>query len=183
MMPNQKYDPKIHHRHSIRLKEFDYSQPWSYFITICTYQRECILGEIVDGKMILNGYGKTVQFTWHDLPNHIAAIHLNQYVIMPNHFHGIITIHDQAPDSANLGEGSENGDRQGYLSKPTPKATYQTTLPEIVHNLKSKSTRRINLQRRSQGTPVWQKNYYEHIIRNEISYNKIVEYIQNNPVQ
>jgi REP element-mobilizing transposase RayT len=133
--------------------------------------------------MILNGYGKTVQFTWHDLPNHIAAIQLDQYVIMPNHLHGIITILDQAPDSADQEERFESGDRHGFLSIPTPTVNYQTGLPKIVHNLKSKSTRRINLQRDTQGNPVWQRGYYENVIRTEGSYNKIAEYIQNNPLR
>jgi putative transposase len=137
----------------------------------------------VDGKMVLNRYGKTIQFTWQDLPNHIAAIQLGQYVIMPNHFHGIITILDQTPDPANLGEGFMSGDHQGFLLKPIPTVNHQIALPKIVHNLKSKSTRRINLQRNMQGTPVWQRGYYEKIIRTESSYNNIVEYIQNNPRQ
>jgi REP element-mobilizing transposase RayT len=173
-----KYNPNIHHRQSIRLKEYDYSSPGAYFMTICTYQKEYLFGEIIDGKMKLNQFGKTLKFTWFDLPNHISGIILGEYVIMPNHFHGIIEISPNEP----VGVGFKKHVNQGSLSKPTPTAGNQTILSKTVHNLKSKTTRKINLQRNTPGHPVWQRNYYERIIRDEISLDKIREYIIHNPI-
>lgn len=84
------YDPEIHHRQSIRLKEFDYSRAEYYFVTVCTQNRECMFGEIINGQMKLNSYGEIVDMTWHDLINHNPGIRLDEFVILPNHIHGII---------------------------------------------------------------------------------------------
>ena len=88
------FNPQIHHRRSIRLKDYDYSQSGAYFITICTQKRECLFGEIVDGEMRLNDAGQMVQTTWDELPKHYTGIEIDEFVVMPNHFHGIILIHD-----------------------------------------------------------------------------------------
>jgi len=87
-----KYNPHIHHRRSIRLQDYDYSSEGAYFVTMCTQNRECLFGEIVNGEMILNEYGKIVEQCRNDLPNHYDNIALDAYVIMPDHFHGIIFI-------------------------------------------------------------------------------------------
>jgi len=86
------YDPQKHHRKSIRLKEYDYSKPNAYFITICTYNKECILGAIVNGKMQLNEYGKIVENEWLKTPTIRPYVLLDKYIIMPKHIHGIIII-------------------------------------------------------------------------------------------
>ena len=82
-----RYDPNKHHRRSIRLEGYDYSQPGAYFATICTHQRESMLGEIINGVMILNACGRIVQHAWDDLPNHYAHVLLDEFCVMPNHFH------------------------------------------------------------------------------------------------
>jgi len=87
---SMKYNPQIHHRRSIRLKHYDYSEPGDYFVTICTKNRKCLLGNIVDGKMVLNKLGLIVKRCWHDLPNHYPNVILDEFIIMPNHIHGII---------------------------------------------------------------------------------------------
>lgn len=171
------YNPSIHHRRSIRLPEYDYSQAGAYFITLCAHQREYLFGEIVDGEMKLNEFGQIVQSTWHALVNHVARIELDAFVIMPNHIHGIITI---------VGAGSVRAGsvRAGSEPAPTTDITQkQTPLSEIVRQLKTFSARRINLARNTPGEPVWQRNYYEHIIRDEKSYNAISEYILDNPAK
>jgi REP element-mobilizing transposase RayT len=119
--------------------------------------------------MALNEFGEIVQYTWDDLPNHIAGIELDAFVIMPNHVHGIIVI---------TGAGLEQKDRAGL--EPAPTGT--RILPEIVRQLKTFSARRINKKRGTPGLPVWQRNYYEHIIRDEEDLTRIREYIVNNPV-
>mgnify|MGYP003795549223 FL=1 len=162
------------HRRSIRMKGYDYSQPGAYFITICTHQNHALFGKIVDGEMQLNNLGRVVQFTWDDLVNHVDNIELGPFMIMPNHIHGIIQIIEP-----NVGAGSEPA-----RTEPAPKSSSsQTSLPEIVRQFKTFSARRINTLRNSTDKPVWQRNYYEHIIRNDQSFQKIGEYILTNPVQ
>ena len=155
------YDPDVHHRRSIRLKDYDYAQTGAYFVTICVWQRECLFGDIMDGTMVINGLGELVLFTWNDLPNHVGNIVLNSFVLMPNHCHGIIVI-DQA--------------------KATDSTKYYG-LSEIVRQFKTFSAKRINEFRNTPGIPVWQRNYYEHVIRNEADFNRITDYIANNPQQ
>lgn len=89
---NNQYKPKIHHRRSIRLRGYDYSQAGAYFITICTQNRLHLFGEIVNNKMILNGAGKMVEQTWNEIPVFYDGFGVNEYVVMPNHFHGVIVV-------------------------------------------------------------------------------------------
>jgi len=149
-----KYNPDIHHRRSIRLPGYDYSQPGAYFVTICIWQRECLLGEIQEGNILLSRYGEVVNFNWFNLITVYPHIELDSFVIMPNHLHGIIIIKEQNQDHS---------------------------LSEIVRGFKTFSARRINQLRSVSGIPVWQRGYYEHIIRNETTFSKIQEYIINNP--
>jgi REP element-mobilizing transposase RayT len=200
-----------HHRRSIRMKGYDYSQPGAYFVTICTHGKQSLFGKIVDGEMQLNDFGKVVEFTWNDLVNHVDGIELGPFVIMPNHIHAIIHIIAPANTvgagsdngasvgagsgiNASVGAGSDNGASVGAGSEPArteparteparTSARKQTPLSEIVRQLKTFSAKRINLLRKSTGEPVWQRNYYEHIIRNNESYQKIGEYILTNPIQ
>lgn len=191
-----KYDPKKHHRRSIRLKGYDYSQAGAYFVTICAKDRQCLFGEIQQGEMYLNDLGKIVYDAWHDLPNHYLHMELDAFVIMPNHIHGIIALSDMPMVAGNTGDVM--GDVGAGL-KPAPTAptapTATTTikrqpLSEIVRALKTFSSRRINEYRNKmigdetqpyRGVPVWQRNYYEHIIREDDSLNRIRQYIVDNP--
>ncbi len=199
------YNPDIHNRRSIRLKFYDYTQAGAYFVTICTHDRECLFGSIENSEMVLNEYGRIVDFTWHDLVNHNSNICLGEYVIMPNHFHGIIVInpvgvgskpthskptHSKPARNCNdaVGAGSKpahiNGaglDRAGLDRAGLEPAPTNHGLPEIVRQFKTFSARRINELRHSFGVPVWQRNYYEHVIRNEADYNRIAEYAAINP--
>ncbi|WP_242632684.1 transposase [Thiothrix fructosivorans] len=88
------YNPDLHHRHSIRLHGYDYSQNGLYFVTICTHNRECLFGDIRDGEMHPNDAGKMIQRVWDEIPNHYPGIGIEHFVVMPNHIHGIITLHD-----------------------------------------------------------------------------------------
>lgn len=154
-----KYDPNKHHRHSIRLKGYDYTQPGAYFVPICTWQRECLFGDIANQRIQLSRFGETVQYNWDYLPNRHPHIQLDTFVIMPNHVHGIIILTDEPVFSPK---------RHG--------------LPEIIRGLKTCSARRINQLRSLKYVPVWQRNYYKHIIRTEDTWQKIREYILNNPI-
>ena len=89
-----RYDPQRHHRRSIRLKEYDYTQPAAYFITICTHGHVPLFRDVVDGEIRLNGYGKIVRACWHEIPDHFQHVELDAFVVMPNHVHGIVCIVD-----------------------------------------------------------------------------------------
>ena len=167
------YDPDRHHRRSIRLKGYDYSQAGLYFVTICTHNREMVCGDIINNEIVLNEYGKMVDYAWNDLPNHNHQIQLDDYVIMPNHIHGIIIINDVGANF--VGAGSEPA--------PTTMNRKQHGLSEITRQFKTFSARRINKIRQSTGTPVWQRNYYEHVIRNQKDLNRIRKYIIENPLK
>ena len=163
-----KYNPTIHHRRSIRLKGYDYSQAGMYFVTICVQNHECLFGEITDGAMQLNEYGHAVNNEWQYLTTKYPHITLHEYVIMPNHFHGIVEI------GAMAGAGSARPDNTG-AGKPRPCVP---TLGNIVGYFKYQTTKKIDLP-----IKLWQRDYWENIIRNEQSYKNIVNYIINNPVK
>jgi REP element-mobilizing transposase RayT len=180
-------DPYRHHRRSIRLKGYDYAQPGAYFITICTQDRAYLFGEVVDGEMRLNEYGKVVEFTWHDLVNHVSGIALDAFVVMPNHVHGIVIITDGPAATTAVGAGSEPAPTEPAPTEPAPTEPAPTLnrhgLPEIVRQFKTFSARRINALRGTLGVPVWQRNYYEHVIRDEESLSRIRQYILENPAR
>jgi putative transposase len=260
-----KYNPDKHKRRSIRLKGHDYSAAGTYFITLCTHQRDCLFGEIADGVMQLNTLGEIVQTHWMRLPKHHPNLQLDAFVVMPNHFHGILvltqnhlphTSHtstvgaglaDPSTVSANpvptkpalpysadpvttkptlpysdtlaiatnpvltkptfpystdsettqpiqtyrsqhLGGGGAGSidtfidGSHDVLAKPAPTETFtHNGIPEMIRGFKTFSARRINEKRRMQGCPVWQRNYYEHIVRNNQALQTIQAYIHNNP--
>lgn len=169
-----KYNPEKHHRRSIRLKGYDYTQPGSYFITICTWQRHCLFGEITHGQMQLNRYGRIVQKHWQNLIRHHQYMELGEFVIMPNHIHGILILKGVSEERKSL-------DIESTLIK-LEKSPKKHGIPEIIRGFKTFSARQINTVRDTLGVPVWQRNYYEHIIRNQQAYDKIYQYIKDNPV-
>ena len=148
----------MHNRKSIRLKNWNYTDPGYYFVTICANNRQHLFGDIVNDQMIPNEFGIIVKCAWFDLVNHNPDIALDEFAIMPNHIHGIIII--------------------GVGLEPTP-----TPLSEIVRQFKTFSAKRINKLRNTPYAKLWQRNYYDHIIRNEPSLNEIRTYINNNPRQ
>jgi REP element-mobilizing transposase RayT len=154
-------------RCSIRLQGYDYSQDGLYYVTICVQNKVCLFGEVKDGEMILNEAGRMVDDEWQYLRIKYPHIKLHEYVIMPNHFHGIVEITD------NVGAGSarpENGQFNIGRANPAP------TIGNIIGYFKYQTTKKLNLSFR-----LWQRNYYEHIIRNEQAYENIAGYILNNP--
>jgi REP element-mobilizing transposase RayT len=155
------------YRQSIRLKGYDYRLNGAYYITICSYQKQYLFGEIVEGNMKQNLLGDTIETVWYGLPLNFKFIELDAFIVMPNHIHGIILIKNQALE------------RTEYYSQ-YPRGTMPESLGAIVQNFKSISTRKIN-RLCSDRLKVWHRNYYEHIIRNEDSYQKIRQYILDNP--
>ena len=165
------YDPKRHHRRSTRLRNFDYSQAGAYFVTVVTTDRNCLLGEIASQEMRLSAFGRLVQSVWYDLPKHYPRLRCDAFAIMPNHIHGVIVLADVvSPGAGNVGAGL----------KPAPTGH---GLPEIVRAFKTFSARRINEMRGTRGVSVWQRNYFEHVVRKEAELLRIREYVVNNPLQ
>lgn len=164
-------------RRSIRLKGYDYSQEGLYFITICCKDRICHFGKIENQTMILNENGKIADKYWNEIPQHFPNIILHDFIIMPNHIHGIIEITNAvgaknfSPNhSSNITSEIENN-----VPQEKPKGTSKT-IGSIVRGFKIGVTKHL-------GFSIWQRNYYEHIIRNDKSHSTITDYIQNNPLK
>jgi REP element-mobilizing transposase RayT len=163
-------------RKSNRLKDYDYSQNGYYFVTVCTKDRREVFGNVVEGRMVLNRYGKIVDQCWHDLRKHYLNCSLDSFGIMPNHIHGIIVI--------------DNENTVGNGLKPFP----AHGLSEIMRGFKTFSSRKINAAgnglkpfptttAKNSNSFQWQKSFYDHIIRDEESLNRIRQYITYNPLK
>jgi putative transposase len=187
-MPDR-YDPQKHHRRSIRLKGYDYTQPGAYFVTIVAWGRKEIFGQIHDGNMVLNRCGQIVMRTWQGLPCYYPNVVLGEFCVMPNHVHGIIQLVEPdwrwggsfatavaGPDPVMNKRGQEpaGGETRPY--------DMRHGLPEIVRAFKSYSARQVNYLRHTPGSPVWQRNYYERVVRNEDELRQMAAYILNNPL-
>ena len=214
----KKYNPNIHHRRSIRLKGYDYSKPGLYFITICVKNRVCLYGDVIDGKMKLNHAGNMVENHWLLLPKRFSNIKLHNFIVMPNHFHGILEIvrvgatlvvaptpvapnesnRPVAPNESNTpvapnesntpvvpNESSENVvfDQKGATTRVAPKektvgdmvgAFQSITTVEYIRGVKTKNWKPFDGK-------LWQRNYWERIIRDNKSFQNISKYILNNP--
>lgn len=173
------YNPKTHHRKSIRLKEYDYSNANWYYVTICTYNKEHLFGKVINNKVVLNDLGKIVNEEWLRTKEVRKNIDLDDYIIMPNHIHGIIII------DYNENELNNNIGRDTMHRVPTER-TFGSSIPNslstIIGAFKASVTRRINKTLKPYQS-IWQRNYYEHIIRNEEDLYRIRKYIQQNPLK
>jgi putative transposase len=220
-----KYNPNIHHRRTIRLKGYDYSQTGLYFITICTKNRGCLFGEIRNGKMVLNDAGDIANKCWYQITNHFPNTILHEHIIMPNHVHGIIEITVGANNHSPENHSPENhspenhspenhspenhwpenhwpenhwpenhspenhwpenisqNDRAKNIS-PLP-VSPSKTIGSIVRGYKIGVTKWFRVHMPAEfpiGHSIWQRNFWEHIIRNQQSYDRISDYIINNP--
>lgn len=199
------YNPDIHHRRSIRLKEYNYSNAGAYFVTLCAFQRECLFGDIVTGEMRLNGIGLIVSECWQRIPVHFPDIEVDEFIVMPNHFHAILL--KTEPMGANVGakqgvsaspafgedshkvEYKDQGEAGKAFASPLPlpislpQGTSSGSLGAIMQNFKSVSTRKSDKLRDNPGCPVWQRNFYERVIRDEKELSAARNYILNNPLQ
>ena len=161
---------------STRLPDYDYSTNGYYFVTICTHQKICYFGDVVNTKMQLSQVGKIAQKHWQDIPKHFDGVEIDEYVVMPNHVHGIIVIDKPCRDVPwNV---STNNDVNRTMSKLSPKSG---SLSVIIRSYKSSVTRWC----RQNGDEEfrWQSRFYEHVIRNQRSLNNIRRYIINNPAK
>ena len=185
------YNPDIHKRQSIRLKGYDYSQSGLYFITICCYQRECLFGNIINSQMILNNFGQLIKEEWLKSAEIRKEIELDDFVIMPNHFHGIVIINQEINsdfmkndvDFQDNNVGANGSSPLQQIQSSPPKISMKPkSISSLIAGFKSATTKKINVIRNTHQNPVWQRNYYDHIIRNDESLARIREYVQNNPL-
>ncbi len=183
-----------HHRKSIRLKGYDYQTPGYYFVTICANKRQCLFGNVINQQMQINNFGKMVNDVWHALPRHYYKINIDEFVVMPNHFHGIIQIVGAGSPRPNMSPPPNDTmltkhkmdnnlsimiNNQHHIKKG--RGNRAPTLGQIVAYFKYGTTKQINLIRKIPGVRLWQRNYYEHIIRNEHDLNRARQYIHDNP--
>ena len=173
--------PNEHHRRSFRLKGYDYSQAGVYFVTICTYRRECLFGEVDGGLMRLNEYGEIVASEWVRSAEIRSEIECGEFVVMPNHFHGIVRIVGAYGNTPCFSDTAMSRNEQQRAYCHTPLRSPSRNVGAMVRGFKSAAGRRINEMRNTPGVSVWQRNYHEHVIRNEADYNRIAEYVANNP--
>ena len=171
------YDLEIHQRRSIRLKGYDYSQGGAYFVTIVAQGRLCLFGDVVDGEMRANDAGEMVWRVWDGMPGRFPSIEMDEFVVMPNHVHGVIIIR-QSLGSLVGGQGDSGVQRD----------TGATTVGDVVGAFKSLTTVEYGRGVRKLDWPpfdrrLWQRNYYERVIRDESEFSRVREYIANNPME
>ncbi len=173
----KRYNPHIHHRRSIRLKGYDYSQAGLYFITICVEKRECLFGTIINGEMHLNEAGVMVKTEWLKLNERFNNIALHEFVVMPNHFHAILEIVGASKKIAPTDTTTENSTEVKNKTVGDMVGAFQSIVTvQYIRGVKNLGWTPFNGK-------LWQRNYYEHIIRNEKSYRNISNYILNNPLK
>ncbi len=200
------FNSSPHHRHSIRLKGYDYSQPGAYFVTMVTQGRACLFGEIRGGEMKLNDAGTMIVKWWQELPNKFPAVELGASIVMPNHFHGIIQIAGTVgADLRVCPDGSDKGGHIGppqpippqpippqlvspqpVTSPPVPPQQPDAALSQMIQWFKTMTTNEYirgvkELNWKPFAGKLWQRNYYEHIIRDEKEMARIWNYIEANP--
>ncbi len=173
-------------RRSIRLKGYDYNQAGAYFVTIVTQDRAHLFGEVVGGDIRLNAYGQIVRRCWQEIPMHFPNASVDDFIVMPNHVHGIIVImeNDIIVGATHASpQPSPQPGPQTSAHPPRPHGPQRRSVASIVGSFKSAASRRINDLRGTPGQSVWQRNYYEHIIRDDESLNRIRQYILDNPAR
>ncbi len=181
-----KLDSEEHGRHSIRLKGYDYSAVGGYYVTVVTFRRECLFGEVAEGKMRLNAFGRIVQEEWFRSAKIRKEIHLEEeeFIVMPNHSHGIIWICDVGADGVRPNnDGIRPINLKGFLQ---PEGAYHAPLQRMPKSLSSfiagfKASVTSRAGRELDSANIWQRNYYEHVLRDQTDYERIAGYITSNP--
>jgi putative transposase len=165
-MPNDAKSPR---RKRLRLPGYDYSTAGGYFVTICAHNHKLVFGSIHDGIVNLNAAGRIIEKHWNELPYHYASVVLDSFVVMPNHVHGVLFLRppDEMPADGKSGAGHRTA----------------RTLGDVIRSFKKFSAREVNKQRGTTGQPLWQRNYYERVIRDQEELRMIRQYIQDNPIR
>ncbi|MCZ6777003.1 MAG: transposase [Ignavibacteria bacterium] len=161
-------DQQTRQRRQLRLQSWDYSWPWWYYVTICTKDRVCELGQVRQDRMVLSNVAEIAEETWRWLAIQYDYVELDDFVIMPNHLHGIIIMNELRRG------GSRTAPTENIKRKP---------LGRLIGAFKTVSAKRINEIRKTPGAIFWQRSYHDHIIRNAADLHRIRSYMANNPLQ
>jgi putative transposase len=161
------YDPERHHRKTIRLREYDYRLSRAYFLTICTHERAMLFGEIIGGEMCLSAFGHIALDAWMETAIVRPGVIVDEFIVMPNHIHAIVLLPHHS-------KATETQTSPSLMRRPR-------SLSTLVGGFKGTVTKQINARRATPDTPVWQRNFYEHIIRDDEGLRRIREYIAHNP--
>jgi putative transposase len=170
------------HRRSIRLRDYDYTQNGAYFVTLCTHRRAWWFGDVVGGEMQLNAWGEIVLACWEAIPAHYPKVELDGFVVMPNHMHGIIVLTDER-----VGQTPNKGIKMGMIYHAPTNAARQFSKPvanslgSIIGAFKAAVTRQINRLPNPPDDRLWQRNYYEKVIRDQAMLDILRAYVINNP--
>lgn len=178
MAPNRRKP----HRRSVRLQDHDYSQPGAYFLTICTHERDHLFGKVADEKMRLSPYGQVALDEWLRTAGIRNEVELNTFQVMPDHIHGIVWINADSRRSGAPGVEESTHASTGRAHGRAPLQRPPRSLGSFVAGYKSVVTKRINEIRGTPRKAVWQRGYYEHIVRDDGDLNEIREYIMGNPI-
>ncbi len=183
----------VHHRRSIRLQDYDYTKEGAYYITICTSDKRLLFGTVNHESVLLNRIGQIAEQCWLKIPDHSTNVTIDYYIVMPNHFHGILFITEPPTDSNVLlpltsvgAQPVEYPDFNGAApcaDKVRVPCVIPRSLGSIVRSYKSAVSRLAHGLPEFKTTPIWQRNYYEHVIRDEDDLYMKRNYIQNNPLQ
>jgi putative transposase len=169
------YDPHKHHRRTLRLSDATYAARGSYYVTICAYRRGHVFGTVTHRTVVHNPLGRIVYATWLSLPEHYAHVHLDAFVVMPDHVHGVLTF-----NGTNVGTDDPEAD-VGPTGVAPP--LRPGSLPVVIRAFKSAATREANLLCNTPGATLWQRRYYDHIVRDNADLERIRRYIANNPAR
>lgn len=167
-MKKTTFNPLIHNRQSIRLKGYDYRTSGSYFITLNTENRAPLFGEIKNGEMEMNEAGREAYNCWLAIPDHYPFIRIHEFIIMPDHIHGILEIIVGANDYS-----PRHVEYKSEFKSPSK------TIGSVIRGYKIGVTKWM--RQNTEIHKVWQRNYYEHIIRDTVAFDNIARYIQDNP--
>lgn len=168
-------------RKKLRLPFYNYFQSNQYFVTICTFQKDCIFGSVGEGTVHLSPLGLLVEQEWLHMPERFPNIDVVPFIVMPNHIHAVVTIHHDGNDSSQeISIDSESGRRYEMQKGRATKTGNDASLFNIIQTYKSVTTVSANRLDHTPGRKIWQRNYYEHVIRNEEDFLQIVSYIQGN---
>ena len=192
-----KNNPGIKGRRTLRLSGYDYSIPGLYYVTICTHKKKCLFGQVTNGEMVLNRVGRIVNDEWIKAGENRDVLELDEWIVMPNHLHGIVTIYKTSPVA--IRELPLHGDEMQVVSALNQdihaRAAYEFSLqtdirqrrnmilPKFIGKFKMLTAKRVNRLGETPGKPLWQKSYWDRIIRDEEDLNRIRQYIRNNPSQ
>jgi putative transposase len=168
-----------HHRRSIRLKGYDYSTAGLYFVTVCTEKKVCLFGDVIDNEMRLNEAGQVVVQEWNALPERFPNVQLDCFVVMPNHMHGVIAIFPIGKKGAASSAPTKVG--AGIEEAKSGRTNAPPSLGKIMRAFKSISAIDVNKALAREGHQVWQRNYFEHIIRGGDDLDRVRRYIIENP--